>query len=230
MIIPLGGGGSKVVASIAVTYPAGSTLTCTLGSKVLTAKDTSGKWVFGLPSIGSWVVKATDGTKSKSQTVSIIEGDAKNITLTYNIALYTNGTENVAWTVKNSSYVACVKGTSNLVFRGTQNVTNDFAQIYTTSAVDLTGCNSISVKGSFIKGQKFCFGIFSNVPKDYYIGQWEGQASALSTITTAGDFTNSLDISSVSESIKSACYVALMASSYYSGTGDFATVSEVYAE
>ena len=71
MIIPLGGGGSKVVASIVVTYPAGSTLTCTLGSKVLTAKDTSGKWVFGLPSTGNWVVKAVSGSKSKSKTVEI---------------------------------------------------------------------------------------------------------------------------------------------------------------
>ena len=71
MIIPLGGGGSKVVASIVVTYPAGSTLTCTLGSKVLTAKDTSGKWVFGLPSTGNWVVKAVRGSESKSATVNI---------------------------------------------------------------------------------------------------------------------------------------------------------------
>ena len=71
MIIPLGGGGSKVVASIVVTYPAGSTLTCTLGSKALTAKDTSGKWVFGLPSTGNWVVKAVKDSKSTSKTVSI---------------------------------------------------------------------------------------------------------------------------------------------------------------
>lgn len=71
MIIPLGGGGSKVVASITVTYPAGATCTCTLGSKVLTAKDTSGKWVFGLPSTGNWVVKAVKGSQSKSVTVNI---------------------------------------------------------------------------------------------------------------------------------------------------------------
>ena len=72
MIIPLGGGGgSKIVASIVVAYPAGSTLTCTLGSKVLTAKDTSGRWVFGLPSTGNWVVKAAKDGKSKSATVNI---------------------------------------------------------------------------------------------------------------------------------------------------------------
>ena len=94
MIIPLGGGGSKVVASIVVTCPAGSTLTCTLGSKVLTAKDTSGKWVFGLPSIGDWVIKATSGSKNKSKTVSITaEGQVKNVTLMFEAILWEAGAD-----------------------------------------------------------------------------------------------------------------------------------------
>ena len=94
MIIPLGGGGSKVVASIVVTYPAGSTLTCTLGSKVLTAKNTSGKWVFGLPSTGNWVIKAVSGSKSKSKTVSITaEGQVKNVTLMFEAILWEAGAD-----------------------------------------------------------------------------------------------------------------------------------------
>ena len=92
MITPLGGGGSKVVASIVVTYPAGSTCTCTLGSKVLTAKDTSGKWVFGLPSTGSWVVKAVKGSQSKSATVEITaEGQVKTVTLAYELYIFKSG-------------------------------------------------------------------------------------------------------------------------------------------
>lgn len=92
MIIPLGGGGSKVVASIVVTYPAGSTLTCTLGSKVLTAKDTSGKWVFGLPSTGNWVVKAVKDSKSKSATVEITaEGQVKTVELMYQLYIFKSG-------------------------------------------------------------------------------------------------------------------------------------------
>lgn len=92
MIIPLGGGGSKVVASIVVTYQAGSTLTCTLGSKVLTAKDTSGKWVFGLPSTGNWVVKAVSGSKSKSTTVEITaEGQTKTVELAYELYIFKSG-------------------------------------------------------------------------------------------------------------------------------------------
>ena len=92
MITPLGGGGSKVVASIVVTYPAGSTCTCTLGSKVLTAKDTSGKCVFGLPSTGSWVVKAVKGSQSKSATVEITtEGQVETVTLTYQLDIFKSG-------------------------------------------------------------------------------------------------------------------------------------------
>ena len=92
MIIPLGVGGSKVVASIVVTYPAGSTLTCTLGSKVLTAKDTSGKWVFGLPSTGNWVVKAVKDSKSKSATVEITaEGQVETVALSYQLYIFKSG-------------------------------------------------------------------------------------------------------------------------------------------
>lgn len=99
MIIPLGGGGSKIVASIVVSYPAGSTLTCTLGSKVLTAKDTSGKWVFGLPSIGDWVVKAVKGSQSASKAVSITaEGQVETVTLMFELLLFDNGlVDGIAW-------------------------------------------------------------------------------------------------------------------------------------
>lgn len=94
MIIPLGGGGSKVVASIVVSYPAGSTCTCTLGSRVLTAKDTSGKWVFGLPSTGNWVIKAVSGSKSKSKAVSITaEGQVENVTLMFEAILWEAGAD-----------------------------------------------------------------------------------------------------------------------------------------
>ena len=108
MIIPLGGGGSKVVASIVVTYPAGSTCTCTLGSRVLTAKGTSGKWVFGLPSTGNWVVKAVNGSKSKSETVNITaEGQTKTVELAFEMILF-NGGDNTSvtggWTYTITNY------------------------------------------------------------------------------------------------------------------------------
>ena len=41
-----GGGIGEITSAIAVTYPAGSTCTATNGTKILTAKDTSGFALF----------------------------------------------------------------------------------------------------------------------------------------------------------------------------------------
>ena len=147
MIIPLGGGGSKVVASIVVTYPAGSTLTCTLGSKVLTAKDTSGKWVFGLPSIGSWVVKATDGTDTATQTVTVTSGQTVNATLSYwDGAIYDAGNEYTAhtggWTLYAGTGYSTATKTNNQLYIKIQESSN-VPYIRTTNKISLTGFTKI---------------------------------------------------------------------------------------
>ena len=51
-------GGGIPYAVIGVTYPSGSVCTCTSGTLTLTAKDTSGKAMFIIPSAGTWTVKA----------------------------------------------------------------------------------------------------------------------------------------------------------------------------
>lgn len=83
---------SKVYAVIGVTYPSGSTCTCTNGSKTLTAKDTTGKALFVIPSAGTWTVKAVSGSKSKSKAVSITaEGQIATVTLTYEFFIFKSG-------------------------------------------------------------------------------------------------------------------------------------------
>lgn len=79
-------------AVIGVTYPAGSTCTCTDGAKTLTAKGTSGKAIFVIPSAGTWTVKAVKGSKSKSKAVSITaEGQVATVTLTYDLYIFKSG-------------------------------------------------------------------------------------------------------------------------------------------
>ena len=79
-------------AVIGVTYPSGSTCTCTNGSKTLTAKDTTGKALFVIPSAGTWTVKAVKGSKSKSKAVSITaEGQVATVTLTYELYIFKSG-------------------------------------------------------------------------------------------------------------------------------------------
>ena len=93
-----GGGGTKLFAAIGVTYPAGSTLTCTNGTKTLKAKTTSGQWVFAIPEAGTWTVTATDGTSTKSESVSITtEGQSVKVELNYRLWLYKDGEQKVAW-------------------------------------------------------------------------------------------------------------------------------------
>lgn len=79
----LGSGVGKIFALIAVNFPEGSTCTCSDGTKTLSAKNTSGKWLFPIPYAGNWTISATDGTDSASKVVEIAEGQSVSVTLEY---------------------------------------------------------------------------------------------------------------------------------------------------
>lgn len=86
------GGGSDTYAFIVATYPAGSICTCAKGGKTLTAKDTSGTWVFQIPEAGTWTVTATNGTATASVPVSITtEGQREEVTLGYPVYIVQAG-------------------------------------------------------------------------------------------------------------------------------------------
>lgn len=76
---------SYFTATIAVTWPSGSTCTATCGSTTLTAPDTSGTATFTVRFAGDWVITSSGGGLSASQTVSITaSGQSKSVSLTYN--------------------------------------------------------------------------------------------------------------------------------------------------
>ena len=142
MIYVMSGGSTKLFAAIGVTYPAGSTVTCTNGTKTLTAKNTSGQWVFAIPETGTWTVTA--GAKSKSVTISK-EGQFESVELnTYYIFKsgegfkngYTStgviGTANVATDL---SYIDVPKPSTYSVARG-----------YITPDIDLTKYSTLKVE------------------------------------------------------------------------------------
>ena len=79
-------------AIIGVTYPSGSVCTCSNGSVTLTAKDTTGKAIFVIPSAGTWTVTAVSGSKSTSKAVSITaEGQVETVVLAYEFFIFKNG-------------------------------------------------------------------------------------------------------------------------------------------
>lgn len=79
-------------ATINITYPAGSTCTCSDGTTTLSAPDTSGTWACIVPNAGTWTVSSTDGYKSKSADVVITtNGQTESVTLLYITYLFKDG-------------------------------------------------------------------------------------------------------------------------------------------
>ena len=145
-------------AVIGVEYPAGSVCTCAKGSTVLQAEDTLGRTMFGVPEAGDWVITITDGTETKTQTVSITEQyQIESILLTYSTYLFKSG---LGALVTITPYVT----TNVMVDRpGTAIVTNDSIQIasiayaydvtdfscgmVSTDAIDVTDISTLHVDG-----------------------------------------------------------------------------------
>lgn len=124
---------SKVYAVIGVTYPSGSTCTCTNGTLTLTAKDTTGKALFVIPSAGTWTVKAVKGSQRASKTVSITaEGQVATVTLSYELYLF-SGSE--TWTLKQriNGYGAVTTSNNTLTLTGSM-VSSGSAALYACSA------------------------------------------------------------------------------------------------
>lgn len=102
------GGGTKVFAAISVTYPAGSTCTCSDGSKTLKLKDTSGLGIFLIPYAATWTVMCYDGAdyeSSEHKKFEVVEittkGQGESVTLTYELVVFLNGVTDPAvggWT------------------------------------------------------------------------------------------------------------------------------------
>lgn len=94
-------------ATIAVTYPSGSTCTCSNGTTTLTAPNTTGSYTFTVPSAGTWTVKSTNGTDTAQQAVSITtNGQSASVTLSYKPTASTSAKSGVNYTTGISSLTA----------------------------------------------------------------------------------------------------------------------------
>ena len=91
MIYCILGGIGNAYAVIGVTYPSGSTCTCTNGTKTLPAKDTSGSFLFLIPEAGTWIVSCTDDDHPDgvSQTVNITaQYQTERVSLLYGYVIF----------------------------------------------------------------------------------------------------------------------------------------------
>lgn len=81
-------------ATINITYPSGSTCTCSDGTTTLSAPDTSGTWACIVPNAGTWTAAATDGVENTSESVSITtDGQTVAVELSYYTYLFKPNTD-----------------------------------------------------------------------------------------------------------------------------------------
>lgn len=145
-------------ATIDITYPAGSTCTCSDGTTTISAPDTSGTWTCIVPNAGTWTVAATDGVENTSESVSITtDGQIVAIELSYLLWLYKSGnTYNAVtggWSVSEhpstgGSFDGVLTLNDNSMLLSTEawGGSVGYANAFTNNSIDLTGVNTLKFK------------------------------------------------------------------------------------
>lgn len=191
-------------ATINITYPAGSTCTCSDGTTTFTAPDTSGTWACIVPKAGTWTVTCTDGSKSKSEDVSITaDGQSTSVRLYYVLYLYNNGAfddadgglmqAGVYYDGKQPGQCVITTNESYVTIGSMVGLT---ALAYFPKKYDLTDFKTLYFNGSFVNNDPGYLGKYS-------IGVWKAlptsdarvEASAIMDGQMAED-TYALDVSS----------------------------------
>lgn len=136
---------NSIYSIIGVTYPAGSTCTCTDGSTSFVAPDTTGQTIFNIPYIGIWTVMCYDGAdydsseKKKSAEVNITtEGQSESVELKYGFYIYNNGIDSVSLSVSKTGTGTVTKGESFITLSTGKSNNVATAVVYTTDKIDLS--------------------------------------------------------------------------------------------
>ena len=164
-------GGGTPYAAIGVTYPSGSVCTCTNGTLTLTAKDTSGKAIFVIPSAGTWTVKAVSDSESTSKEISITaEGQVETGTLTYELIQFDGGdntgvTGGWTYTITNYGYNGSPVREDKLTVGttlywlpgrtwndGGTDQNNKSGYAHTKNKIDVTNYSTITVVSNYAEG------------------------------------------------------------------------------
>ena len=190
---------SYFAASIKVTYPAGSTCTCSKGGEVLTAPNTSGSHTFTVTSAGTWTVKATDGSKTASESVSIsASGQNKSVVLSYEIIYISGGVLQTLYktTTDSDGSLTLTPKDGYLNIAGT---TWGSHRLY-FDPVDFSKYNTLSFSGkgfyddpSYNHYEKICVGIYRTL-SDFE----NGATNAIAYVTMLRKDSGSIDLSAVS--------------------------------
>lgn len=186
-------------AYIVVTYPSGSTCTCSKDGKTLTAPNTSGSYTFTVDSTGTWTVKATDGARTVSESVSITaSGQSKNVALSYEIIYISGGVLQTLYktTTDSDGSLTLASNDGLLKIVGTDWGSH---RLY-FDPVDFSKYNTLSFSGkgfyddpNYDHYEKICVGVYRSL-SDFE----NGATNAIAYVTMIRKDSGSIDLSSVS--------------------------------
>lgn len=176
-------------ATINVTYPAGSTCTCSDGTTTLTAPNTSGSWTCIVYNAGTWTVTSTSGTETDSKAVTITtDGQSTSVELSYALFLFKpNAPSDIIageWEMPGNSTVTAE---AELVVKSVNNYNNNgLISARTKGQIDLTEYSTLQATCKASGG--------SNTKLEVYSGSSVVASAAIGTNLT----TVTVDISALS--------------------------------
>ena len=176
-------------ATINVTYPAGSTCTCSDGTTTLTAPNTSGSWTCIVYNAGTWTVTSTSGTETDSKAVTITtDGQSTSVELSYALFLFKpNAPSDIIageWEMPGNSTVTAE---AELVVKSVNNYNGDRdISARTKGQIDLTEYSTLQATCKASGG--------SNTKLEVYSGSSVVASAAIGTNLT----TVTVDISALS--------------------------------
>lgn len=148
----VGSGGTKNISSVVITgLESTDTITCTKDGKIYPAtwNDTAQHWeIVGLP-LGTFTITATNGTKTKTETVLIDITGVYEIEIDYKLWLYKDGDpcEDVTggW---NATYYEQIKAyvRNGYLEINSSGGTSGYGYIDTKNLVDITGYTKICME------------------------------------------------------------------------------------
>lgn len=221
---------SSIIGRIVVSYPVGSTCTCTNGSVTYTAKDTSGACVFNVMSLGTWTVScSTGGSEPSTASADVVIDEwwqTKNVTLSYEVILISNGViqDGVNFTV--SQYGALTSGSQSQAYALFTTSGNYAVIAYTTDKIDITSFSTLNLElDSTEYNWSYCsldncpvIGISSDVPTIGSSSAELGPADAVETISAEAYWAGGGAQLDLSEHIgEKYLFVTVSGSSTYSG-------------
>ena len=188
-------GGEKVFAIISVTYPEGSTCTCSKDEKTLTLSDTEGEGFFLIPEEGIWKVFVTDGENNAEQDIEIIErGQIEELSLGYNLVLIKDGAY-----VGDFVFESAVGGVSPTIADGTglKNLLTGAGGGGYITLPDISSYNTLYIDAAIQCTDWACMAI-STDNKHYAYGGMSTNAPVFKSISSSAVATTyTLDISSL---------------------------------